>query len=72
MFNLLDVKCFPWTEEFGFSRNDSFKINSYPEDRFWNWGMNMEPSMIGKQDFIDKNYDKLKKYYIDHFIEFPY
>jgi len=52
IFNLLDVKCFPWTEEFGFSRTKSFEINSYPEDRFWN--------------------DKLKKYYEDHFIEFPY
>ena len=72
IFNLLDVKCFPWTEDFGFSRNESFNINSYPEDRFWNWGMNMEPSMIGKQDFINKNYNKLKKYYEDHFIEFPY
>lgn len=72
IFNLLDVKCFPWTENFGFSRVSSFKVNSYPEDRFWNWGMNMEPSMVGKQDFINKNYDKLKQYYIDHFIEFPY
>ena len=72
LFNLLEVVVFPLNDEVGISPHNVFKINSYPEDRFWNWGMNMESSLIGKQDFIDKNYDKLKKYYIDHFQEFPY
>jgi hypothetical protein len=74
LFNLLEAKGYPWSEERGIDRNNnnSFKLCGFPEDRFWNWGMNMEPSTIGKQDFIDKNYDKLKKYYIDHFQKFPY
>ena len=74
LFNLIEAKGHPWSEDKGIDRNNnnSFKLCGFPEDRFWNWGMNMEPSTIGKQDFIDKNYDNLKKYYIDHFQEFPY
>ncbi len=72
LFNLLDAKVFPLTPEFGFIKSFTFLINSYPEDRFWNWGQNMESSMIGKEDFINKNYEKLKEYYFNHAQDFPY
>jgi hypothetical protein len=72
IFNLMDIVTFPWTEDLGFHPYHSFKITSNPEDRFWNWGQHFESSMIGRQDFIEKNYEKLKQYYIDHSQEFPY
>jgi hypothetical protein len=71
MFNLLDARAFPMTSSAGI-RNGFFNIDCYPEDRFWNWGMDMESSIIGKNDFINKNYDKLKKFYENRAQEFPY
>ena len=75
LFNLLEAKGYPWSEDKGIDRNNnnSFKLCGFPEDRFWSWALGtVVPSLIGKQDFIDKNYDGLKQYYIDHFQEFPY
>jgi hypothetical protein len=72
LFNLMGIITFEWNEDIGFHPYRSFRTTSYPEDRFWNWGQNFEMSRIGKQDFIEKNYEKLKKYYIDHSQEFPY
>jgi len=71
MLNLLDGRAFPMTMQSGI-RNGFFHINCYPEDRFWNWGMHMESSTIGKKDFVEKNYIELKKFYENRGQEFPY
>jgi hypothetical protein len=43
----------------------AFAINTYPEDRFWNWPHIFQTSQISKQDFINLNYDNLKQFYAD-------
>jgi hypothetical protein len=56
---------------------DSLKLIrsfTYPEDRFWNdvscRGMNTDVNT--KNEFIEKNYNELKHFYIDHDQQFPY
>jgi hypothetical protein len=72
MLNLYDGYTFPFSHGLGLLSNTTFRIDCYPEDRFWNWGMNMESSLIGKMDFVKKNYDKLKEFYKNRGQEFPY
>lgn len=44
----------------------AFAINTYPEDRFWSWvGGTLINSLTSKQDFINTNYNNLKKFYAD-------
>jgi hypothetical protein len=60
IYSLLDIDCLPKTHYMRYS----YSIHYYPEDRFWNWTMeNFETSNISKQDFIEKNYEKLKNFY---------
>ena len=43
---------------------DSFKLNRYPEDRFWNWPIaGFITTKNGKSHFIKTNYNELKAYY---------
>ena len=76
IFNLLGAESMSWSPELGLSNSlseGSFRVDCYPEDRFWNWALNtVFPSQIGKQDFIDKNYDELKKFYENRAQIFPY
>lgn len=71
LFNLLGVQPHIYNESFGIPPN-VFKVHCFPEDRFWNFGLHMESSLIGRQDFIDKNYDKLKTFYENRGQKFPY
>lgn len=70
IFNLLDVRLFPNTAEWGF--HGSFAINCYPEDRFWNWSAGMQNSSISREDFIQKNYNTLETFYKNRGQLFPH
>ena len=60
--SLFDIEVIPNTSEI----LKNFSIRTYPEDRFWNWPQgNFETSTISKQDFINKNFEKLKKFYLE-------
>jgi len=71
LFNLLNAEAFPLNHELGIPQ-DAFIIGCFPEDRFWNWGLDTEPSAIGKMDFVEKNYDKLKQFYENRGQVWPY
>jgi hypothetical protein len=48
--------------------NQTFSVNCYPEDRFWNWGWDspvITESQIneGQEGFIKRHYDRLKSFY---------
>jgi hypothetical protein len=60
--SVFDIEVMPNTSEM----LKNFSIRTYPEDRFWNWPQgNFETSIISKQDFINKNFERLKKFYLE-------
>lgn len=72
MLNLYESIAYPQLHEVGLHHNTGFRVDCYPEDRYWNWGQHFESSMIGKMDFVNKNYDKLKEFYQNRGQIFPY
>jgi hypothetical protein len=67
-YSLLNITSYPGHD----SLYSAFAINTYPEDRFWNWPHVFQTSQISKQDFINLNYDNLKQFYADRNQPWPY
>lgn len=56
---LLNIKVYPNNAIL----KKSFKINTYPEDRFWNWPTIFKTNNISKKYFIEENKELLKQFY---------
>lgn len=50
---------------------DLFRVDCYPEDRHWCFGLNFK-STYTRDEFIKVNYDELKKFYENRSQVFPY
>jgi hypothetical protein len=64
--NLSGAVGLPMSPFSGIEAGDVFRLESYPEDKFWLSDI-MTPSNISKQDFIEKNSIKLNEYYQNNF-----
>lgn len=62
IFNLMGAVGYPMTVGSGIHPQSCFRIDSYPEDRFWHSGLGFKITDT-KEDFIRENYDKLKEFY---------
>jgi hypothetical protein len=71
-FKLFDSVAFPLSFGSGIVSNVTFRIDCYPEDRFWNFSGGFINSDISKEDFIEKNYDELKRFYENRGQIWPY
>ena len=72
MFKLYDSITFPLSYGSGIVSNVTFRIDCYPEDRFWNFSGGFVDSTISKEDFIEKNYVELKRFYENRGQIWPY
>lgn len=70
VLNLMNGIAFPKTPHLGLTES-LFKIECYPEDRFWSWGWEYDIEK-GKKGFIEKNFEKLKEFYENRGQTFPY
>jgi hypothetical protein len=70
--NLLNIETYLNSRTNGIARNYPFRVECYPEDRFWCFSAGFENSRTGKLDFVNKNYLKLKEFYDNKSQEFPY
>jgi hypothetical protein len=71
--NLLDGIMVP-TSPLCFEKHSShlFRRDNFPEDRFWSWGGGEFVLCESQLEFIEKNYNQLKKFYDNHFQKFNY
>lgn len=72
ILNLMGAVAYPQVHEIGLHHHTGFRVDCYPEDRYWNWGQHFDSSMIGKMDFVQKNYEKLKTFYTNRGQTYPY
>lgn len=70
VMNLMDGIFFPRSDFTGLTTR-LFRVDCYPEDRFWSWGWDYDIEK-GKKGFIEKNYDQLKTFYENRGQKFPY
>lgn len=60
LHTLLDIKVYPNNSTF----REGFQINTYPEDRFWNWPTGgFKTNTVSKELFIQENKELLKEFY---------
>lgn len=71
IFNLLDAVAYPMTQGTGLHPQSCFRIDSYPEDRYFHNGLGYVIADT-KAKFIDINYDRLKEHYESRGQEWPY
>jgi hypothetical protein len=70
--NLMDITVNSGTYSIGINKNSAFKVECYPEDRFWCFSAGFTNSTLNKLDFVKNNYEKLKTFYSNNSQHFPY
>lgn len=71
VFNLLGAVGFPMTVGTGLHPQSCFRIDSYPEDRFWHSGLGYQITDT-KEEFVKINYNMLKEFYDNRGQHWPY
>lgn len=70
-FNLMGAVGYPMTAGTGIHPQSCFRIDSYPEDRFWHSGIGFKMTDT-RDEFIRLNYDDLRTFYTNRGQEWIY